>query len=55
MQFDLFKKDTIVALSTPPGMGAIAILRMSGPRSLDVLRAVFKTANKAFNEGNYSP
>ncbi len=55
MQFDLFKKDTIVALSTPPGMGAIAILRMSGPRSLEVLRAVFKTSNKAFNEGNYSP
>ena len=32
--------DTIVALATPPGRGALAVLRVSGPRALDVLRAV---------------
>ncbi len=28
--------DTIVALATPPGRGAIAMVRLSGPRALDV-------------------
>jgi tRNA modification GTPase len=32
--------DTIVALATPPGRGALALLRLSGPRALDVLRAI---------------
>jgi tRNA modification GTPase len=32
--------DTIVALATPPGRGALAVLRLSGPRALDVLRAL---------------
>ncbi len=32
--------DTIVALATPPGRGALALLRLSGPRALDVLRAL---------------
>ncbi|MDP2360670.1 MAG: tRNA modification GTPase [bacterium] len=29
-------RDTIVALSTPPGRSGIAIVRMSGPRALDI-------------------
>jgi tRNA modification GTPase len=29
---------TIVALSTPAGRGAIAVVRLSGPRSLDIVR-----------------
>ncbi len=33
-------EDTIVALATPPGRGALALLRLSGPRALDVLRAL---------------
>jgi tRNA modification GTPase len=32
--------DTIVALATPPGRGALGIVRISGPRALDVARAI---------------
>lgn len=35
--------DTIVAVATPPGKGAIAILRLSGPESWDIVRKRFKT------------
>jgi len=34
--------DTIAAIATPPGMGAIAVLRLSGPRALGIADAVFK-------------
>jgi tRNA modification GTPase len=34
--------DTICALSTPPGRSGIAVVRMSGPESLDFYRQVFK-------------
>ena len=33
--------DTIAALSTPPGPGAIGILRLSGPRALEIAQRVF--------------
>ncbi|MCB2410050.1 tRNA uridine-5-carboxymethylaminomethyl(34) synthesis GTPase MnmE [Hymenobacter lucidus] len=33
--------DTIVALSTPPGAGAIAMLRLSGPEAISLADAVF--------------
>ncbi|MDQ1638441.1 MAG: tRNA modification GTPase [Pyrinomonadaceae bacterium] len=32
--------DTIVALSTPPGRSAIGVVRLSGPASLQILRAL---------------
>jgi len=32
--------DTIVALATPSGRGALALLRVSGPQALEVLRAI---------------
>ena len=32
--------DSIVALSTPPGRSGIGVIRLSGPRSLELLRAV---------------
>ena len=32
--------DTIVALATPPGRGALGIVRISGPRALDVARVI---------------
>ena len=34
---------TIVALSTPPGLGAIAVLRLSGPQALEIVTPFFKT------------
>ena len=33
-------KDTIAAISTPPGRGGIGIVRVSGPRASDMARAV---------------
>ncbi len=42
----LHLNDTICALSTAPGMGAIAVIRLSGPASFDVISQVFKPAEK---------
>jgi tRNA modification GTPase len=33
--------DTIVALATPPGIGAIGIVRLSGPASFEIINALF--------------
>ena len=38
--------DTIVALSTPPGKGAIAVVRMSGSRALSILNEMFSSPLK---------
>jgi tRNA modification GTPase len=38
------RSDTIAAISTPPGMGAIAIIRITGPASKKTVSAVFKPA-----------
>ena len=32
--------DTIVAVATPPGRGAIGLIRLSGPQSLEILRGL---------------
>ncbi|MCC6463257.1 MAG: tRNA uridine-5-carboxymethylaminomethyl(34) synthesis GTPase MnmE [Saprospiraceae bacterium] len=34
--------DTIAALATPPGVGAIAVLRLSGPQALPLADRIFK-------------
>ncbi len=34
-------KDTIIALSTPPGVGAIGVLRLSGPDAISITNSVF--------------
>lgn len=33
--------DTIVALATPPGVGALAIIRLSGPASFEIIDSLF--------------
>ena len=33
---------TIIALSTPPGMGAIALIRLSGPAAITKVSNVFR-------------
>jgi len=38
-------EDTIVALSTANGVGAIAVIRLSGPRAVQIANAVFKGKN----------
>lgn len=33
--------ETIIALATPPGVGAIGVIRMSGAKSFDIINALF--------------
>ena len=37
--------DTIVALSTPPGIGAIGVIRLSGSLAVEIVNSVFKGKN----------
>ncbi|MDR1491080.1 MAG: tRNA modification GTPase, partial [Desulfovibrio sp.] len=41
------RSDTIVAIATPPGLGAIAVLRLSGPKVQEILRRIFLPAKTA--------
>ncbi len=51
MHFDYLNKDTICALSTAPGMAAIAVLRISGPETFSIVGQIFKPkSNKALTE-----
>ncbi|QJD97802.1 tRNA uridine-5-carboxymethylaminomethyl(34) synthesis GTPase MnmE [Mucilaginibacter robiniae] len=38
-------QDTIVALATPNGSGAIAVIRLSGPEAITIAQSVFKGKN----------
>ena len=40
-------KDTIVALATPAGVGAIGVIRLSGDQAIDIVNAVFKPKDLA--------
>jgi tRNA modification GTPase len=37
--------DTIVALATPPGIGAIGVIRLSGKKSFDIINKLFPSKN----------
>jgi tRNA modification GTPase len=37
--------DTIVALATPPGIGAIGVIRLSGDKSIYIINALFPSKN----------
>jgi tRNA modification GTPase len=37
--------DTVVALATPPGMGAIGVIRVSGPQVFSILHDLFPSKN----------
>lgn len=39
--------DTICAVATPPGVGALAVLRVSGPRAFPAVQALFRSKNLA--------
>lgn len=39
-------EDTIIALATPPGIGAISIIRISGPKSIESVDKIFKGKKK---------
>lgn len=38
--------ETICAIATPPGTGAIAVVRLSGPKSHSILESIFSPAKK---------
>ncbi|MBU6121749.1 tRNA uridine-5-carboxymethylaminomethyl(34) synthesis GTPase MnmE [Hymenobacter siberiensis] len=44
--------DTIVALSTPPGAGALAVIRLSGPAAVAITATVFSKKSFAEAAGN---
>ncbi|MDD4603324.1 MAG: tRNA uridine-5-carboxymethylaminomethyl(34) synthesis GTPase MnmE [Bacteroidales bacterium] len=41
--------DTICALSTAPGIGAIAVIRLSGPEAFRIVSEIFTPAEKSLN------
>lgn len=45
-------QDTIVALATPQGVGAIGVIRLSGPRAIAMVNSVFKGKNLLEQAGN---
>lgn len=44
----MYNQDTIIALSTPPGSGAIGVIRLSGPEAITLTNQVF--AGKDLNQ-----
>jgi len=40
----MYVQDTIVAPATPPGAGAVAIIRLSGPAAIEILRSIWRPA-----------
>lgn len=38
----LYQEETIVALATPNGIGAIGVIRLSGPEAIKIINSVFK-------------
>src|SRR5262245_41455634 len=39
--------DTIAAISSPPGRGGIGVVRLSGPRALEIAAVIFNTQSRA--------
>lgn len=48
MRNDILSNDTICALATPPGVGAISVVRVSGPMSHQAVCTLFKRKGKPF-------
>ena len=54
MSFSLHEKeDTIIALATPQGVGAIAVIRLSGKDAIKITNQVFKGKNLE-NQGSHT-
>jgi len=51
----MFRDDTIAAISTPPGRGGIGVVRLSGPTSLDIAAAVFRSERLSPQSSVLSP
>ena len=48
MQTNILNNDTICAIATPHGMGAIAVVRVSGPEAISIVSQVFRQNDKPF-------
>ncbi|MEO0246606.1 MAG: tRNA uridine-5-carboxymethylaminomethyl(34) synthesis GTPase MnmE [candidate division WOR-3 bacterium] len=47
-------KDTICAISTPPGIGGVALIRVSGPRSKEIVSKILEEPSKhKFEHGRF--
>jgi tRNA modification GTPase len=44
--YHLNGNDTICAISTPPGLGAIAVIRLSGPAAIETCKKIFHPAGE---------
>jgi tRNA modification GTPase len=42
----MIQNDTIIALATPAGVGAISVIRLSGEKSIDIVDSFFKSIRK---------
>ena len=51
MQVNILNADTICAIATPHGMGAIAVVRVSGVASFPIVSQIFKRNDKPFDMG----
>jgi tRNA modification GTPase len=46
--------DTIVALATPEGSGAIGVIRLSGSKAIEIVDSIFYSKNQLFDEKSQS-
>jgi tRNA modification GTPase len=47
--------DTIAAIATPPGVGGVGIVRVSGPESLAIARRIFRRSGKREEAADWQP
>ncbi len=47
--------DTIAAIATPPGIGGVGIVRLSGPESLAIARHIFRRPGKRAEADDWQP
>jgi tRNA modification GTPase len=50
MQTNILNTDTICAIATPHGMGAIAVVRVSGPEAISIVSQLFTQNELAFDK-----
>lgn len=43
----MYTEDTIVAIATPPGIGGVGIIRVSGAKSFSIVNSIYKDSNTA--------
>jgi tRNA modification GTPase len=43
---NMIQNDTIIALATPSGIGAIAVIRLSGEKAIDIVDVFFTSIRK---------